>query len=59
MYGHNHDLHLNLRKKLLTITDTQNRTNDLFNQVRQELSLYSIEFEDITVTQHLNVRAGQ
>lgn len=44
---------------LLTITDTQNRTNDLFNEVRQELSSYGIEFEDITVTQHLNVRAGQ
>ncbi|OIX90655.1 S8 family peptidase [Pantoea sp. Ae16] len=44
---------------LLTITDTQNRTNDLFNEVRQELSAYGIEFEDITVTQHLNIRAGQ
>ncbi|QZQ51153.1 S8 family peptidase [Erwinia persicina] len=44
---------------LLTIEDTQNRTNDLFNEVRQELSAYGIEFEDITVTQHLNIRTGQ
>ncbi|MEI9534271.1 MULTISPECIES: S8 family peptidase [Morganellaceae] len=44
---------------LLTIEDTQNRTNDLFNEVRQEFSAYGIEFEDITVTQHLNVRTAQ
>ncbi|CAH5632155.1 hypothetical protein AI2943V1_1237, partial [Klebsiella oxytoca] len=44
---------------LLTIEDIQNKTNDLFNEVRQELGSIGIEFEDITVTQQLNVKAGQ
>ncbi|WP_205952526.1 S8 family peptidase [Pantoea stewartii] len=44
---------------LLTIEDIQGKTQDLFNEVRQELSAFGIEFEDINVTQQLNVRAGQ
>ncbi|HHQ6537693.1 TPA: S8 family peptidase [Serratia fonticola] len=44
---------------LLTIEDIQNKTNDLFNEVRQELGSIGIQFEDITVTQQINVRAGQ
>ena len=44
---------------LLTIEDIQNKPNDLFNEVRQELGSIGIEFEDITVTQQLNVKAGQ
>lgn len=44
---------------ILSIEDTQGRTNDLFNEVRNELNAIGIEFKDIRVSQQVNIRSGQ
>ncbi|UMB77401.1 S8 family peptidase [Dickeya fangzhongdai] len=44
---------------ILTIEDTQGKTNDLFNEVRQELNAIGVSFEDIAITQQVNIRSGQ